>query len=391
MSKNEMLDLREIQNKYSNCNLLLPQTVDTQINPLYKMTVKLVPVDTSEASGDIFKVGVTKINNRSVEVYSLSKPLLNKMAQAAGVQFDPQYTCGSQIDKYTYRATARGAIKLSDGTARIESDQKEINLLDEEKRFRMEADEKVKNGIDDERQAAEAAKLFKGSFYEATNKWGKPVQAFRIDPADGQRYVERYVQVNMALLRKTWAEKAMTGAKLRVIRALLGTKGTYTLEELKKPFAIPTTVFSPDYNNPLIMQAMIQNAMSGSSNLFGHQPAAQLVQKVDFDEPVPAISDSDMNAFASENPPMDETEAGLFTQEKEKEVSDVRMQYADYNDAGAFQKESGFVQETIPLGNDSPVYTCRRCGKGITKKIAEYSEKNFGTWLCIDCQKQMKG
>lgn len=59
-----------------------------------------------------------------------------------------------------------------------------------------------------------------------------------IDEADREKYIERSVMVNMALLKKTWAEKAITGAKLRVIRALLGVKGTYTKEELKKNFAI---------------------------------------------------------------------------------------------------------------------------------------------------------
>ena len=58
---------------------------------------------------------------------------------------------------------------------------------------------------------------------------------------DRDRYVERSVMVNMALLKKTWAEKAMTGAKLRVIRALLGVKGTYTKAELLKKFRYPNS------------------------------------------------------------------------------------------------------------------------------------------------------
>ena len=60
---------------------------------------------------------------------------------------------------------------------------------------------------------------------------------------DRERYIERSIMVNMALLKKTWAEKAMTGAKLRVIRALLGVKGTYTKAELQKNFAIPNSYF----------------------------------------------------------------------------------------------------------------------------------------------------
>ena len=47
------------------------------------------------------------------------------------------------------------------------------------------------------------------------DKWGKKVKAYVIDEADRERYVERSVKVNNALLKKTWAEKAMTGAKLK--------------------------------------------------------------------------------------------------------------------------------------------------------------------------------
>ncbi len=77
-----------------------------------------------------------------------------------------------------------------------------------------------------------------------------------------KKYIERSVLVNMTQLRKTWAEKAMTGAKLRVIRALLGLKGTYTHEELKKNFAIPTVVFSPDYSDRMSVRQCLRGECS---------------------------------------------------------------------------------------------------------------------------------
>ena len=36
---------------------------------------------------------------------------------------------------------------------------------------------------------------------------------------DRDRYIDRSVMVNMALLKKTWAEKAMTGAKLQCYKS----------------------------------------------------------------------------------------------------------------------------------------------------------------------------
>ena len=130
MKENASLSLQEVQRQYSNCNLLLPQATDVQINPFYKFRVEEVPVDTSENSGDIFKVGSVKAGQDAigrdvwVDTFSLTKPLLNKMAMAAGIQFNPKETYGQRIDRVTYRAQAQGAMKKADGTARTETDQK---------------------------------------------------------------------------------------------------------------------------------------------------------------------------------------------------------------------------------------------------------------------------
>ena len=239
--------LPEVITAYKNYNLLVPTATDVQLNPFYKFHVEEVPVDLGENSGDIFKVGSVKNGKQDErgrdiweDVFSLSKPLLNKMAMAAGIQFNPKETYGERIDRVTYRAQAQGAMRKADGTARTETDQKVICLEDEEEKYRIEFADKAAKGITDEKQAQAAAEIFSGQWVESKNKWGKKCQAFVVAKEDRDRYIDRSVMVNMALLKKTWAEKAMTGAKLRVIRALLGVKGTYTKAELQKNFAIPT-------------------------------------------------------------------------------------------------------------------------------------------------------
>ena len=227
--------LPEVITAYKNYNLLVPTATDVQLNPFYKFHVEEVPVDLGETSGDIFKVGSVKTGKQDErgkdiweDVFSLSKPLLNKMAMAAGIQFNPKETYGERIDRVTYRAQAQGAMRKADGTARTETDQKVICLEDEEEKYRIEFADKAAKGITDEKQAQAAAEIFSGQWVESKNKWGKKCQAFVVAKEDRDRYIDRSVMVNMALLKKTWAEKAMTGAKLRVIRALLGVKGTYT-------------------------------------------------------------------------------------------------------------------------------------------------------------------
>ncbi len=260
--------LPEVITAYKNYNLLVPTATDVQLNPFYKFHVEEVPVDLGENSGDIFKVGSVKTGKQDEkgkdiweDVFSLSKPLLNKMAMAAGIQFNPKETYGERIDRVTYRAQAQGAMRKADGTARTETDQKVICLEDEEEKYRIEFADKATKGITDEKQAQAAAEIFSGQWVESKNKWGKKCQAFVVAKEDRDRYIDRSVMVNMALLKKTWAEKAMTGAKLRVIRALLGVKGTYTKAELQKNFAIPTVIFSPDFSDPQVRQAMLTQGM----------------------------------------------------------------------------------------------------------------------------------
>lgn len=134
--------LSEVIRAYSDHNLLVPAATDVQLNPFYKYHVEEVAVDLSENSGDIFKVGSVKTgktdskgNDIWQDTYSLSKPLLNKLAMAAGIQFNPHQTYGRRIDSITYRAQAQGAMRKADGTYRSEVDQKEICLEDDPRYF----------------------------------------------------------------------------------------------------------------------------------------------------------------------------------------------------------------------------------------------------------------
>ena len=188
--------LPEVITAYKNYNLLVPTATDVQLNPFYKFHVEEVPVDLGENSGDIFKVGSVKTGKQDEkgkdiweDVFSLSKPLLNKMAMAAGIQFNPKETYGERIDRVTYRAQAQGAMRKADGTARTETDQKVICLEDEEEKYRIEFADKATKGITDEKQAQAAAEIFSGQWVESKNKWGKKCQAFVVAKEDRDRSI----------------------------------------------------------------------------------------------------------------------------------------------------------------------------------------------------------
>lgn len=380
---NNSTTLAEIQSKYQNCNLLIPAATSVQINPFYKCTVMEVVPDTSDNSGDIFKVGNTKVgedrngNAVYVDVFSLAKPLLMKLATAAGIQFHPEYTTVIRENTNTYVGKAYGAVRLPDGTFKTHAETKRICLDDEEAKYRLEFMDKSIMGIRDWKAAKAAAGMFKGEWHEdpeKLNQWNKPEKYYVIADCDREKYIERSILVNMTLLRKTASEKAQTGAILRVIRALLGIKGTYQLQELKKPFAVPTVTFSPDYSDANVRQAMLQQGMSSMGNMFGATsapPAALPFATEAFADGFDPEENLDNPAFVSEHSADEENYADDYRQGEPEREQEHREPPA--------QQETG--QE------ESTGYFCDECGKEITERAYEYSINKFGKPLCMKCQK----
>ena len=389
--------LAEINQKYAGCNLLMPMSVSAQMSPFYKVTVMQVQADTSDNSGDIFKVGSVKTGsetktNRSGEpyekgiysdVFSPAKPLLMKIAAAAGIQFDPAHTGGEYVngDKNVYRGRAYGAMKEPDGTWKTHADEKIINLHDAEDNYRLEFMDKSLKGITDEKQAKAAADMFKGTWKKAQNKWHKEVNAFFVDEKDRQQYIERGILVNMTLLRKTMCEKALTGAILRTIRALTGLKGTYTKEELKKPFAIPRVTFSPDYNDPQIREAFLKQGINSTTELFGSAPtaAAPVLQ-----DSMPSVPDNTFSpeAFA-DNPAFASDSVDGALPEPPQQVNAPQARQAEP------------VTQTRPVDSQKQAakddqMLCEMCGRPVTPSVYKYSVNKYGRPLCMNCQKEVQ-
>lgn len=379
MGNNNSNALAEIQSKYQNCNLLVPAATSVQINPFYKCSVMEVVADTSERSGDIFSVGKVKVGEypdgkaKYKDVFSPAKPLLMKLATAAGIQFHPEYTTVRRENSNTYVGRAYGALRLPDGSYKTHAETKRVCLDDEEAKYRLEFMDKSITGITDWKAAKAAEEMFKGH-WEDTDETrmynGKeyPVKKYVIDDTDREKYIERSLLVNMTLLRKTASEKAQTGAILRVVRALLGIKGTYSREELSKPFVVPTVTFAPDFTDPTVRNAMLQQGMNSMGNMFGTASAPPAISTAFANE---AFSDNfdpeaEINnpAFASDTPADDE----MPYQEPEEEVPGPQM--------------GGSNGDLIT----QDLY-CDQCGVHISEKAYEYSLNKYGRPLCMKCQK----
>ena len=385
MSNNNSNALAEIQSKYQNCNLLVPAATSVQINPFYKCSVMEVVADTSERSGDIFSVGKVKTgedqNGKGIyeEVFSPAKPLLMKLATAAGIQFHPEYTTVTRENANTYVGRAYGALRLPDGSYKTHAETKRICLDDEEAKYRLEFMDKSIMGIHDWRSAKAASEMFKGEWKEdpeKTNQWGKPEKYYVIADSDREKYIERSLLVNMTLLRKTASEKAQTGAILRVVRALLGIKGTYSKAELSKPFVVPTVTFAPDFTDPTVRNAMLQQGMNSMGNMFGTASTPPAISTTfaseAFSEDFDPEAEVDNPAFASDIP----ADYDVPPMETVQEPAQPPQNAPSAQQTGG--SSEGLITQDL---------YCDQCGTPINEKVYEFSINKYGRPLCMKCQK----
>ena len=147
--------------------------------------------------------------------------------------------------------------------------------------------------------------------------------------------------------------KALNGA----IRTALHIKGTYTLEELKKPFVVAYLV--PNLNNEDVKSAAIENMFQSSGNLFGTAPS---VQQIESKVPEHAAAE------AADGENYDQYVDGT---------------YAEAADASeAWQSDNGVREQD---------FYCDKCGEHIGQRVWNYSIENFERPLCYKCQKIEKG
>ena len=152
--------------------------------------------------------------------------------------------------------------------------------------------------------------------------------------------------------------KALNGA----IRTALHIKGTYSLEEIKKPFIVAYLV--PNLNHQDVKQAAINSMFASSNRLFGKTPSIQHIESRVPDQA--AIEASDGENFD---------------------------QFVD----GTYREPEEVVEpatETVVESEErsrSEDYCCDRCGTQITQKVWDYSVDKMGRPLCYKCQKLERG
>lgn len=146
--------------------------------------------------------------------------------------------------------------------------------------------------------------------------------------------------------------KALNGA----IRTALHIKGTYTLEELRKPFVVAYLV--PNLNNKDVKEAAINSMFQSSRKLFGEMDVPS-VQQIETRVPQHAAAD------AADGECYDKYIDGTY-----KETSEEMPSNAESTDDMVREQD----------------FYCDKCGKHIAKKVWDYSVEKFERPLCYKCQ-----
>lgn len=176
------------------------------------------------------------------------------------------------------------------------------------------------------------------------------------EPSGGhRRYVAtKEINKDQYLAKKAPLEhmsaQCETKALLRALRAGLGIKGAYTMEELKKPFAVALVVLNT--TDPELKAALIQRYAAGESALFGAPKAAALAA-----------------------PELQALPGGRSVNTETGEIHTVTV-VSDDDDPPNFGDDEAPVFDDEPAVEET-IFSCKDCGA----KIAEYKDKSGKVWL----------
>lgn len=277
--------IQELQKK--NYNILLPMTTFASQNELFVPRLDIVIPDI--AAGDFYKQGSKKAGNNWIDLLAPSGQFLNKIASAANIQWHPDKSGHTVLERNRAVYKAVGAVRQADGQWRVLADEYELDLEVIEEELRMEYKKKAK-----------------------TEDFQKRMKKDGMD-------VEDYVMRDLLQKRRHKLALAASGAMNRVIRKALTLRSTYPANMAGNPFAIARFDFQPDYNDPTVRRYASIAAIQAQNDLYG-QGSAALPEDVTQDEIQAA--DNMMNAGNISNIENFDMETGEVTPPSQ-EVIDI--------------------------------------------------------------------
>lgn len=160
------------------------------------------------------------------------------------------------------------------------------------------------------------------------------------------------------------AEMCESKALNRALRTAMQIKGTYLLEEFKKPFVVAYLV--PNLDNAAVREKAIESFFTSKAELYGGNNNESARKTV----------------YVGEDP--EEYDAGAY------EASQTPIEGAAANNQTEATPPAKNVNPTQQSGTADP-NICTDCGKKISNGVSDFSIGNFGFPLCMDCQRKRGG
>lgn len=153
----------------------------------------------------------------------------------------------------------------------------------------------------------------------------------------------------------------------RALRTAMQIKGTYRIEEFRKPFVVAYLV--PNLDNPEVREEAIKGMFGASHELYGTTPSATDARRtvyVDDD-----LHDEERGSYeAPETPP-----------------ASGEPEYAAEPPREA-QRRQQAATEAAP---DYDPTICVECGAKCSNGVVKYSQEQYGKTLCMNCQRKIGG
>lgn len=142
----------------------------------------------------------------------------------------------------------------------------------------------------------------------------------------------------------------------RALRTAMQIKGTYLIEEFRKPFVVAYLV--PNLDNPNVREEAIKGMFGAARELYGTTPSANDARRT-------VYVDDDLH---------DEERGGY----EAPEIPETAI---------AAEIVEPTAQQTAELNPN----VCAKCGKKLSGGVSRFSIGNYGIPLCMECQKDYRG
>lgn len=162
-------------------------------------------------------------------------------------------------------------------------------------------------------------------------------------------------------------EMCETKAINRALRAAMHIKGTYTLEELRKPFVVAYLV--PNLDNEAVKAEAVRHFFSNSQELYGgHTTDARRAIFVEDDV-------EEGMEYETPAKPIEQPEAGAYREVPPEPPRETQQRQ----------------QEAAERQPDFDPNICSECGAKVSNGVVRYSQQQYGRTLCMACQRKQGG